>query len=140
MTPLAFRVIGIPQAQGSARAFMPKGGRFPVVTSSNPKLRGWRHLVSDAAGRAVADAGGQLMTEGPVRVVVEFRLPRPKALGKKDAPHTKAPDVDKALRSCLDAMSGVVYRDDSQVSQVKASKFYAAVGEAPHAVIVVTPL
>lgn len=31
MTPLSFTVVGIPQAQGSAKAFMPKGGRFPVV-------------------------------------------------------------------------------------------------------------
>lgn len=140
MTPIAFTVYGVAQAQGSARAFMPKGGRFPVVTSSNPKLRGWRHLVADAAGRAVAESGGQIIADGPVRVLVDFRLPRPKSLGKKDAPHVKAPDIDKAVRSCLDAMSAVVYRDDSQVTQLQARKFYAAVGEAPHAVIVVTPL
>lgn len=139
MMPLTFTVVGIPQAQGSARAFMPKGGRFPVVTSSNPKLRGWRHLVADAAGRAVADAGVAVM-DGPVRVVAEFYLPRPKSLGKKPAPHVKSPDLDKLQRSVGDAMSGVVFRDDSQIVGWKVSKFYAAVGEAPHAVIVVTPL
>lgn len=139
MTPIAITVVGIPQAQGSARAFMPKGGRFPVVTSSNPKLRGWRHLVADAAGRAVAAAGVSVM-DGPVRVVAEFYLPRPKSLGKKSAPHVKAPDLDKLQRSLGDALSGVVMRDDSQIVGWKVSKFYAAVGEAPHAVIVVTPL
>lgn len=140
MTPLVITVVGIPQAQGSAKAFMPKGGRFPVVTSSNPKLRGWRHLVADAAGRAV-EASGIAVIEGPVRVVAEFYLPRPKALGKKPSPpHVKAPDLDKLQRSIGDAMSGVVFRDDSQITGWKVSKFYAAAGEAPHAVIVVTPL
>jgi hypothetical protein len=141
MTSIAFTVWGVAQAQGSAKAFMPKGGRFPVVTSSNPALRGWRHLVSDAAGRAVGAAGGQLMPKGqPVRVVAEVYLPRPKAIGAKLVPHTKAPDVDKLARGLGDAMAGVVYADDAQVVQFKVSKFYAAPGEAPHASIVVTPL
>lgn len=119
---IAFTVTGIAQAQGSARAFMPKGGRFPVVTSSNPKLRGWRHLVADAAGRAVAEAGGQLIAEGAVRVIAAFYLPRPKAIGAKAVPHVKAPDLDKLQRSLGDAMSGVVFRDDSQITGWKVTK------------------
>lgn len=141
MRAIHFVVYGVAQAQGSAKAFMPKGGRFPIVTSSNPKLRGWRHLVSDAAGRALAEAGGHFMEKGTaVRVVAEVYLPRPKALGKREAHHTKSPDVDKIARGLSDALSGVVFADDAQVVQFKVSKFYTAPGEAPHAVIVVTPL
>lgn len=141
MTAIGFRVWGIAQAQGSARAFMPKGGKFPIITSDNKKLRPWRALVSTAAGDAVAAAGAQLIPAGhPVRVVVAVYLPRPKAIGAKDVPHTKAPDIDKIARGLADGMSGIVYADDSQITEWKVTKSYAAPGEAPHAAIVVTPL
>ena len=139
MTPITFTVWGVAQAQGSAKAFMPKGGRFPVVTSSNPKLRGWRHLVSDAAGRAVAAAGGQLMPKGaPVRVVAEVYLPRPQAIKAKVVPHTKAPDVDKLARGLGDAMAGVVYADDRQVNSLTLTKRYAMLHEQTGVLVTVS--
>lgn len=138
MTPLTFTVFGIAQPQGSSKAFMPRGARFPVVTSDNPKVKGWRQQVAEAAGRALEVQGGQ-QARGPVRVVAEFFLPRPKSL-KKPTPHLTRPDVDKLARACGDAMTGVVYADDSQVVQLCVSKYYAAAGEAPHAVIAVTSL
>lgn len=138
MTELVFTVFGVAQPQGSARAFMPKGSRFPIVTSDNPQLKGWRQLVAQAASQALAGAGQ--FEEGPVRVVAEFYLPRPKSLKDKPAPHMTRPDVDKLARAIGDALTGVVWRDDSQVVQLKVSKFYAGVGESPRAVIAVTPL
>lgn len=136
---LVFTVYGKAEAQGSARAFMPKGGRFPVVTHDNPRVRGWRDRIADAASRALNGSGQ--FANGPVRIVAEFYLPRPKSLPKRRTPpHMKAPDVDKLARSLGDALSGVLYRDDSQVVQMKVSKFYAGVGESPRAVIAVTAL
>ena len=139
MKPITFTVWGIAQPQGSAKAFMPKGARFPVVTSDNPKLKGWRQLVAHAAGLAAAGHG--LIAAGPVQVVAAFYLPRPKSLAKKATPpHLTRPDVDKLARATGDSLTGVLYSDDAQVVKLQVQKFYAEAGEAPHVVIAVTPL
>lgn len=135
---LVFTVYGVAQPQGSAKAFMPKGARFPVVTSDNPQLKGWRQLVAHAASHALHGAG--MLADGPVRICAAFYLPRPKALGGKPKAHLTRPDVDKLARAIGDALTGVVWRDDAQVVQLKVTKQYAGVGESPRAVIAVTPL
>jgi crossover junction endodeoxyribonuclease RusA len=135
---LVFTVFGVAQPQGSAKAFMPKGARFPIVTSDNPQLKGWRQLVAQAASRALKGAG--VFLEGPVRVCADFSLPRPKSIGGKPKAHVTRPDVDKLARAVGDALTGVVWRDDSQVVQLKVTKAYARVGESPHAVIAVSEI
>lgn len=135
MTEIVFTVPGIPQPQGSARAIMAPGARFPRVFTDNPKLKNWRRDVANAA--RVAHRGAPMT--GPVRVIVDFYLHRPKHL-RVDRSHVTKPDTDKLLRSIGDSLTGVVIVDDSQVTQIKGSKFYAAAGESPRAVIVVTPL
>lgn len=135
MTEVTFEVLGIPQPQGSARAFMPAGARYPVVTSDNPKLKGWRKEVAQAARRA--HRGDPI--DGPIRVLAAFYLPRPKAL-RGDRSHVTRPDCDKLLRSIGDSITGVIIRDDAQVTEITGTKAYARVGESPRAVITVTPL
>lgn len=132
---VVFTVVGLPQPQGSSRAIMAPGARFPRIFSANPKLKAWRRDVSNAA--RLAHRGAPIV--GPVRVVAEFYLQRPKSL-RADRSHVTKPDTDKLLRGIGDSLSGIVIRDDSQVTQIKGSKFYAAVGESPRAVIAVTPL
>jgi Holliday junction resolvase RusA-like endonuclease len=133
---LTFTVYGVPQPQGSSRAFVPKGWTRAVVTSANPKNKGWRQLVAEGASRALADHRGGF--QGPVRLQVSFWLPRPKTLPKGVSQHTKRPDTDKLIRSVNDALTGVVGRDDSQVVEIMARKHYAAAGDAPHATISVS--
>lgn len=130
---LSFTVYGVAQPQGSAKAFMPKGARFPVVTSDNPQLKGWRHLVAAEASRSLNGAG--LNMHGPVSVDAHFYLPRPKALGKRAKPHITRPDADKLARGVLDALTGVIWRDDSQVESLVVTKQYAGIGESPRALI-----
>lgn len=119
-----FVVRGKPEPKGSTRAFMPKGARFPVVTSDNPKARGFADLV-----RLVAQehAPPELLT-GPVRVSLAFFLARPKSTPRKVVHHIKKPDVDKTVRAVLDALTGIVWRDDSQVVELHASKGFGAPG------------
>lgn len=111
-----FFVHGEPQSQGSMRAFM-AGGK-PVLTSTNKSLGAWRQIV---AARAQEHAH---MHDGPVRMTLMFFVPRPKSLRRTDVLPTKRPDLDKLERACLDAMTGVMYRDDSQVTTLVASKRY----------------
>lgn len=134
-TTITFKVWGIPQPQGSMRAFARKGGGFPIVTSDNPKLKNWRSSVILAA----ADAFHGTPYPGAVTLGAMFYLPRPKVLGTKIAHHVKRPDLDKLARAIGDALTNVLYVDDCQITSLVVGKFYADPGDDPHVVIVVSP-
>jgi Holliday junction resolvase RusA-like endonuclease len=143
MRTLTFTVIGVAQPQGSTRAFVPKGWTRPIITTANPKNKGWRDTIASAASFALQtpEHAGRFFA-GPVALEVTFYLPRPKALLTKrlarvDVPHTKKPDTDKLVRSTKDALSQVIWHDDSQVTDLVARKRYCAEGEHPRAVITV---
>lgn len=133
---LTFTVFGEAIPQGSSRAFMRPGMRHPVVTSDNPRLRGWRQLVAEAASAAL-EGVGQYDGTGAVAVVATFYLPRPKSLAAKVRHHLTNPDLDKLARAINDALTGVLWRDDSQVTDLHVRKVYAGVGQSPRAVIAV---
>lgn len=135
---LSFCAWGVPQPKGSAKAFVPKGWTRAVVTSDNAKNKGWQQLVAEAASHAIGQ-GPRALHTGPVRLQVTFYLPRPKSLPKRVTDHLKKPDLDKLVRSVKDALTKVVWQDDSQVTEIDAKKTYAGVGAAPCAVVVVQP-
>jgi crossover junction endodeoxyribonuclease RusA len=136
---IVFTVYGVASTMGSKRAFIPRGWTRPVITDSNRNLKSWQSLVADAASRAIGERPDWQILDGPVRLTLAFFLPRPKSLPKKVLAHTKAPDCSKLVRSTEDAMSGIVYRDDSQVIELVAAKFYAAVDASPHVNVRVEP-
>lgn len=138
MNPIKFSVIGVPQPKGSTRAFMPKGARFPVVTSDNPKVKQWQRVV--ALGGMAARGAGILPTSGAVELEVAFFLPRPIRLAKKATPHhLSRPDVDKLSRAVGDALTGILWDDDGQIVKLIATKAYAEAGTEPKAVVTVKP-
>jgi len=84
--------------------------------------------------RAVQDANIP-MIEGPVSVSWTAYFPRPKNLcRKKDPegvmPHFKKPDRDNIDKAVLDALAGVVLKNDRQVFSGTLIKFYCA--KNPH--------
>lgn len=117
---LSFFVEGIPVTQGSKRIVQPKGQRARMIDVKSTKLKAWRACIGWKA--RIAHKGEPV--EGPVRLSLVFDMPRPKT------PSNQYPrgDLDKYIRAALDAMTGVVYRDDSQVVRVLASKHYRADG------------
>ncbi len=125
---ISFRVDGIPAPKGSTRAFVVKGRA--IVTEANARTRPWSALVRDAAQSAT---GGTIVAPRGVSVRLEavFTLPRPASLPKKVLYPAKKPDLDKCLRNALDALTGVVWHDDSQVVEITARKRYAAHTERP---------
>ena len=127
---LTVDVSGVPQPQGSARAFV--RGRRAIVTSDNPQLHSWRDLVRYAAGVEARRVGWQVIAPPqPVLVALTFRLPRPKSVPKSRIRPTSRPDLDKLVRGILDALSGIAYHDDNQVCLVTATKEWPGPGEAP---------
>jgi Holliday junction resolvase RusA-like endonuclease len=114
-----------------------------VITNDSRRGAGeWQQKISDYASRALVDAHMQPFPDCPVILDVWFYFPRPqKFLTKKyaaiDVPHTTKIDADKALRLVADALSGVVYPDDSRIIDAYVHKRYCAPGAMPRAVITV---
>lgn len=124
---LQFTVRGLPAPQGSKKYVgHSKAGRA-ILQESSEKVRPWRQDVVNAAEDAIAQIPGFKPLQGPVHLIVEFYLPRPKSAPKtrRVAPAV-APDLDKLLRSTDDALkTAAVWRDDSQVVDITARKRYA---------------
>lgn len=126
-----FQVIGKPAPAGSKRAFVNRGtGRAQVVDAS-ARTKPWQALVQATALDAV---NGEMPLEGPVEARFTFYERRPKshfnskgelnALGQRTPYPAKKPDVLKLARAVEDALTGVVYRDDSQIVKEELMKVY----------------
>ena len=126
---LTFHVVGIPRPKGSWAPIVTRGGKVALRASAKGE-GSW----SDTCGwHAKAARVQQRWTIAPrpcaVVVDVDFVLPRP-ASPSYDFP---VGDLDKLLRSALDAFTGIVYVDDVQVAKASISKRYTHVGEEPGA-------
>jgi crossover junction endodeoxyribonuclease RusA len=130
---VTFRVIGKAEPKGSTKAFVGPRYRVPIVTSDNPRLRGWEQLVREQA-QGVAQQG--LFTQ-PILIAVVFHLPRPQSLPKLARHHRTRPDLDKLVRAVVDALTGLLYPDDAAVVELRAQKRYAEPGIAPWVCITV---
>ena len=123
-----FFVSGVPKAQPRVKAFV-RGGHAGVYTPDSAES--WKQAVRQ---EAVANAPESLMT-GPIRVELDFFLPRPKAhLDKHGVPkakspvwHCKKPDLDNLIKAVTDAITDTqrVWLDDSQIYEITATKTYA---------------
>lgn len=130
-----FFVPGVPRPQGSKDNL--GNGR---MRESSVGLAEWRHRVGYAANRI---RGHDCKYSGPVRVSIEFIMPRPKSLRADELapPHTHPPDLDKLVRGVLDALTGTLLVDDALVTSLgETSKRTAAALEPPGAHITVTSL
>lgn len=143
MTPIEITIPGTPVPQGSKRVVpTPRGPR--AVEGNEYRLLPWRAAVAAGAKYAM---GEDEPLAGPVRLDVVFTFGRPHyhfGTGrnaerlKPSAPtfRSQAPDLDKLLRAVFDGLAGIVFRNDAQVADVRATKRYGA----PSARITVHPL
>ena len=100
-------VPGTPITQGSMKVIR---GR---MLHSNKKLIPWRNTIRD-----YFPIKPQV---GPISLRLTFEFIKPRT-GKL---HSPRPDLDKLIRAVMDALTGHVYEDDSQVSRVVAEKVYS---------------
>lgn len=123
---VTFFVPGIPKPKGSKNAFVlpAKNGKKPravIVDQKGPELKRWASQVAWEADRFRPHT----LFDGPVKLECYFRLPPPKALPKSKASYAiKKPDFDKLVRTVCDALSGVIYHDDSQIVESVICKRY----------------
>lgn len=119
MRELRVWVPGVPQAQGSMAMFTDKSGK-KYLTSANSKLKGWR----DEIARRVKGYGPGFTTNGPVKLVLIFYLPKPPSV-KRVLPWCR-PDLDKLARAVCDGITDAgVWGDDGRVVELCAEKIYA---------------
>lgn len=118
---IKFFVPGAPAPQGSKRHV----GHGRMVESSKA-LGPWRERVALAAH---SNADG--LMGGPIGIRLKFVMPRPKSTPKRTTPPAvKRPDIDKISRAILDAITGVLIADDSQVVDLHATKRLAELEES----------
>jgi len=125
-----FWVGGDPRTQGSFVARTVKGRTY-VVPEEDAKLKRWRKVVGAVARGAWADGPyeGRLLADCGVTLRLQFCFVQPPSAPRRAYPHTRSSgDLDKLQRAVLDALTGVVYQDDSQVVRVTASKIYRPAG------------
>jgi Holliday junction resolvase RusA-like endonuclease len=112
-------VPGIPLPQGSMALFHDKKGKA-YITSTNPKLKGWREIIAER----VKGCGEAFVTNGPVKLVLLFYLPKPPSVTRL-LPWCR-PDLDKLARAVCDGITDAgVWSDDGRVVALCAEKVYA---------------
>ena len=113
---------GEPVAKARARVFKRKSGAMGSFTPK--KSQNYSDALAIAATYIMK---GRKPLEGALVVVVRCFMTIPKSLSKKvecgDA-HIKKPDLDNIIKQ-LDALNGIVWKDDSQITSLTAMKMYS---------------
>ena len=129
---------GVPKAVQSFR-FTRRGFRY------QPKdVVSWKNFVKLQCMAQLPDDFTTI--EGPVMVDMKFVFPPLKSWPKRKLKQldegvtfhkTTRPDCDNLLKATLDSLSGIVWKDDSQIVELKMVKVY---GREPMTVFRVYPV
>jgi crossover junction endodeoxyribonuclease RusA len=111
-----FWVSGMPETKGS---WIPIGGGR--VRADNPREHAWSEAVGWAAKAAMLTTRHPRPDSRRYAVVLAFTLAAP-----PDRTRKNRRDADKLARSCLDAMTKIVWIDDEQVDDLRVTKRTAA--------------
>jgi len=144
MTTLSFFVPGEPKTKGSMIPM--RAGNHLTVRPDNKRSKNWENVVATYARLKFRGDPA----EGAIIMNTKFYLPRPKShygsgknadtikAGKPELPilHSTG-DLDKLERCVWDALTGIIYVDDSQVCGGERNKVYALLGEETGVMITV---
>ena len=139
---VSFFVPGDPIPKGSMKAFV-VGGRARL-TNNDERTKPWQMAVAMYARQNWSN----LPSEAAFSIQACFFLRRPRSHytgtgklknGAPPFPTMKKADTDKLFRLVGDALTGIVYFDDSQVIDIQATKRYADVAGAQVTCKVIEP-
>ena len=116
---IVLRIIGLPVPKGRPRSFR-VGGFLGHYTPK--RTAEWEKYVRLQARQQYKQAP----LDCPIKIEVEFYLPRPKSLPKKYVYHAKKPDLDNLNKAILDSLEGIIYTNDSRICQIVSRKNYAS--------------
>lgn len=130
---IEFFVPGTPVGKGRPRAARRGAG---VVMFTPEKTADYESLVAATAAAALAGGmriGTSQLLDGPLAAMLEMQFPVPSSWSKAKRAralagvewHTSKPDADNVAKAVLDACNGVVFRDDSQIVMLTATKGFS---------------
>ena len=122
---LTIIVPGEPVPKGRPR-FSTAGGYVrtftPAKTKSFEEIVKWNYLCTDHPKQPIDDN---------IHMQIDFYFPVPKSmkvskfLNIEDTAMNKKPDIDNLVKSVLDALNKVAYRDDALISSIFTKKRYS---------------
>ena len=123
---ISFTIPGNPVAQGRPRAAR-RGNRI-MMYDPKPSKDYKKHVAKIAKEYAP-----EKPTEAALGVQMKIYREIPKSTTKKDRKLINEglkrpvvrPDTDNYTKAILDALNGIIYKDDSQIVDLKASKYYS---------------
>jgi Holliday junction resolvase RusA-like endonuclease len=138
---IIIKVLGLPVAKGRPKFSKPKNSKFVMVYTPK-KTKDYEGLVKEEANKKMQ---GIKALDCPLKVSVVVAVPLLKSWSKKRAQEalsgfirpTKKPDLDNFIKAALDACNGIVWRDDSIITRLSATKIYS---EKPALTIIVEPI
>ena len=131
MNRTSFFCFGVPIPQGSLRAFVIKGlhPRAVLTHVNRSDLKSWRTVVGECALASISppcDNNTWPLDAAGYRVTITFYLPRPKSVSVARRPYPNVtPDLDKLTRSVGDALTHILWNDDSSIVTLNVTKLYA---------------
>lgn len=139
---LEVTVVGHAEPGGSKKAFVPQrdghpirghGGRIIVnVVDDNPRAKGWQTVIA----QRVSEVWEEPSLHGPLVVEFTFYRRRPQThfgSGRNEGVlkdwaaveyPVAAPDLLKTARAAEDALTGVLWHDDSRIVEERLRKHY----------------
>jgi Holliday junction resolvase RusA-like endonuclease len=129
MMQIHFQVEGDPKGKGRPR--FTRAGKFTRVYTDKQTLD-YEAVIKFFAAQAM---GSTDLLETPVSVFLYIRHAVPQSYSKKRTEAClsgleqpcKKPDIDNIAKTYLDAMNGVIFKDDTQVIDLHVKKVYSAV-------------
>ena len=118
-----FTVLGQPVAKGRPR--VTKWGAYtPEKTVNYENLVKWSYIEAHSK---------ENLLERDLSINIRFYFQIPKSTSKikrilmngGDIRPSKKPDIDNCIKSITDALNAIAYKDDSQIVEVHARKYYS---------------
>ncbi|MFH1615841.1 MAG: RusA family crossover junction endodeoxyribonuclease [Planctomycetota bacterium] len=123
---IKFAVRGRPIPKGSKKFIGRTKKGYGIVIDANKNTKPWQNLIKMIAAD-YAPSGGPW--SGPVGMKLRFWMLKPAKIPKDRLGYpTTRPDSLKLARAVEDALSGIIYKDDSQVVDLHIEKRYGPVG------------
>jgi Holliday junction resolvase RusA-like endonuclease len=134
---IEFTVEHVPRPQPRHRATS-IGGLPRMYLPSNSNVIGFKTAIRMAFGKNEKQIG-------PLEIVVDAWFPRPLVEVWKTKPmphywHTKKPDADNVLKAILDALNGLAWCDDAEISSATIRKFVCDGDSVPRVEILIRKL
>ena len=125
--------------QGAGKRAMSMGGR--VVFFKEKRAKDYETAIKFYASPHIPKE----KFTGPVKLTIAFVMKRPasfnsKKLNQGRIPATKRPDLDNLVKFSVQDCLSEFWEDDSLVTELAASKWYAAFNEQPKIEIAISPI